>query len=946
MSEDPTNAETLFDEYLELCGSNKTLHFDDWVKQHGSHETELRALYSMDQRFAARLNQALPEKLVGENTFFHRASGRSVTDEPSHLKKPARAGDVMGKFRLLHVLGTGGVGQVWKAEHVDTGAEVAIKLLLPDRTNHRSLLRFAREGRAGQRISHPSIVDVLEVGESDGTPWICQELVTDGRTLRDFIEEMRKAPDLPADYYFRVASFCAMLADALEAAHQQGVIHRDIKPQNILVDPKDNPRITDFGLARISDEPLITLTGDFAGTLLYMSPEQVAAGRMGIDHRCDIFSLGVVLFELLSLRRPFEGDTTHQLAEKILTWDPPTLTQLRSKIPKPLALIVDKALEKKPDARYQCMAELAEDIRRFLANESIQAKAPSSIRRAKKWFWRHPTLAPVTAVGVVALCISGTLLAQSMRQGRSLEQANETLTLQKSAIEESASDLERKNKELKQANKQIKTEKDRVEEERERLETSSEFQAEFFENLEPEEFGTQLESRLSEALASSLREHGKTEAQVERSVGELRKSIAPINFTTLGSDLIASTILDPANESAGETFGRDPRLALVFRKSITDTYIKLSFRESIVDTLDADHMRVAMGMIRAAHEANLKLRGIDHEDTFWSGVTLGAGLLHLGHTEEARLHSERSIELGTTLFQLEDSTSPYPFGRPFADWLRDMFGNEFCNYGDPTTGLEYLEEAYSNIELKLGSDSEEALEALGSLGRALSEYGDSQRAVLLLEEGLQRSVSLVGHNDPLTISMVGDLGLAKQAVGDLEAAETLLRDYSVRTRRKYGEEHEDTLFAMGKLAAILKERGENDEALTILEDRYNALVRLHGEQHLEIADPAYDLGLHLSDTGAFAESAPHLTRSLFMFRNKLGAAHPIALLCAFHTIYALQESGQQDRAKALRSECLRGSRMNFVDRNSRTVKATASLRVLLTEMGETEALKVLLSEHK
>ena len=228
----------------------------------------------------------------------------------------------------------------------------------------------------------------------------------------------------PEGYYRRAAELVAALAEGLEAAHQAGVTHRDIKPQNILIAPDDSPKLTDFGLARVSDDSFRSVTGEFAGTYAYMSPEQVTAKRIGLDHRTDIFGLGVVLYELLSLRRPFEGDTTHQISQKILFYVPPEHSKERSQCPRELSITGGKALEKDPDRRYSTMAELAADLRRHLADEPIRARPPGTLVRVVKWARRNPGPSSAAAVGTIALAVISSLLVKQVRTANDLEQSN------------------------------------------------------------------------------------------------------------------------------------------------------------------------------------------------------------------------------------------------------------------------------------------------------------------------------------------------------------------------------------------------------------------------------------------------------------------------------------------------------------------------------------------
>jgi len=331
-----------------------------------------------------------------------------------------QAGREIGDFRLLELIGEGGMGQVWKAEEISLQRTVALKLVRPERVNERSMAYFAREARAGGRLAHPGIVSVHAHGEAHGVAWISMEFVEGAWTLRDFLDDLADRRELPGDYYRSVVTFVAEVADAMQAAHDAHVIHRDLKPQNILITPDEHPKLSDFGLARITDEAELSQTGELSGTYYYMSPEQVAARRMGIDHRTDVFSLGIVLYEMLSLCRPFEGETGHQIAQQILVKDPENLHELHARIPSDLAVICGKCLEKDQDRRYQSMAELAADIRRYLASEPIVARMPSKARKAWLWARRHPVKAATGTVATAALAVISFLVVEAARVSRAL----------------------------------------------------------------------------------------------------------------------------------------------------------------------------------------------------------------------------------------------------------------------------------------------------------------------------------------------------------------------------------------------------------------------------------------------------------------------------------------------------------------------------------------------
>jgi serine/threonine protein kinase/formylglycine-generating enzyme required for sulfatase activity len=356
------------------------------------------------------------EALLRDSRFFVRGAGKRIAGDPEGLAGASLApGRRIGRFELRRFVAQGGMGQVWEAWDSDLRRTIALKLVLPERISERSLALFAREARAGGRLEHPNIVRTYGYGNDDGLAWIAQELVSGSWTLKDFLDELRTSDSVPRDYYSRVAELVAQLADALQVAHAAGVIHRDIKPQNVLIAPDDRPKLTDFGLARVTDESLLSRSGEFAGTYAYASPEQIAGQRTKLDHRSDIFSLGVVLYELLTLRRPFEGDTTHQIAEQVVSIEPPYASRVRSQCPTELSLICGKAMEKLPAARYASMAELAADLRRHLAHEPIVARPPSVLGRAAKWSRRNPVLSTSGAIGLAALSVVSWLLAENVR---------------------------------------------------------------------------------------------------------------------------------------------------------------------------------------------------------------------------------------------------------------------------------------------------------------------------------------------------------------------------------------------------------------------------------------------------------------------------------------------------------------------------------------------------
>ncbi|MCA8952662.1 MAG: protein kinase [Planctomycetes bacterium] len=316
---------------------------------------------------------------------------------------------VLGEFRIVAEIGRGGMGVVYRAVQRSLGREVALKVLAAHVTLAPSAVaRFKREANLAARLEHPGIVRILAVGGDGDTHWFAMELV-------DGVPMARVDPTTGATRSIRdCVEACAAVCDALAHAHAHGVLHRDVKPSNVLVRADGRVVLTDFGLARELDDPGITRTGAFAGTPRYAAPEQIA-GRREIDARADVFALGAMLYALVTGRPPFAGDSVAEVLDRIARTEPADPLRLEPELAPDLAAIVMKAIEKEPNRRYTSAAVFGDDLRAFLEFRPIVARRASPWTRIARWARREPfraALAFTLLIGVPTTTgVIGYLLA-------------------------------------------------------------------------------------------------------------------------------------------------------------------------------------------------------------------------------------------------------------------------------------------------------------------------------------------------------------------------------------------------------------------------------------------------------------------------------------------------------------------------------------------------------
>ena len=352
---------------------------------------------------------------------------------------------VIGDFRIIQEIARGGMGVVYEAEQVSLNRTVALKVLpFASVMDDKQLARFQHESQAAASLEHPNIVTVYAVGNDRGVHFYAMRYVA-GRSLAEVIADLRHpqshtirtrppvndgdetqsaggttvneqksfSPELSngstdrREFFKAVARLGKQAADALHYAHESGVVHRDVKPSNLLVDARQHLWVTDFGLATTQATANLTMTGDLLGTLKYMSPEQASGRRAAIDHRTDIYSLGATLYELATLRPPFTDVERGSLLRRIIEEDPRSLRQLNRRVPQDLETIVLKAMSKEPSDRYDTMGEMADDLERFLQHKPIRARRHTRTKKLLQWARRNPRSAILLSLTTLLLLVLG-----------------------------------------------------------------------------------------------------------------------------------------------------------------------------------------------------------------------------------------------------------------------------------------------------------------------------------------------------------------------------------------------------------------------------------------------------------------------------------------------------------------------------------------------------------
>jgi tetratricopeptide (TPR) repeat protein len=715
-------------------------------------------------------------------------------------------------YEILGELGRGGMGVVYRAWQPSLNRAVALKVILAGaHAGPAALARFRTEAEAAARLQHPHIVPIFEVGEQAGMPYAVLELV-DGGTLA---ARLAGTP-MPLR---QAAELAETLARAVDHAHGRGVIHRDLKPVNILMTADGTPKVADFGLAKliVGGGVSLTQTGDVLGTPSYMAPEQ-AGSQSGIGPAADLYALGAILYELLTGRPPFKAETPQETIRQVVSAEPLAPSRLRPKLSRDLETICLKCLEKEPSRRYSSAAALAEDLRRFLAGEPIRARPVSLLGRAWRWGRRNKVVAGLAASFVAALVV-GT--AMSTWQAVQATQARN---------------------EARQAYKQARANEVRAKEqaaEARRAAAESKAVLKFFQSQvlsaarpEGQDGGLGKGATIRQAvdaaesgIAGSFQDQPAVEASIRNTLGT--------TYWYLGEAPLAFPQYERALELRRRELGPDHPDTLAVRNNLALAYYSAGrFPEAI-----------------ALHEETLKLReaqlGPDHPDTLTSRNNLAETYRVAGRTAEAiALHA-------ATLKICESKLGP---DHPDTLQCRNNLGIAYYSAGQTAEAIALHETTLKLREVKLSPDHLDTLTSRDNLAEAYRVAGRLSEAIELMEPTLKLFEAKVGLDHPYTLTSRNNLAGAYQAAGRTHDAITMLEANLKLVEAKLSPDHPDTLNSRGNLALAYCDAGRIVEAIALHEATLKVQEAKIGPDHPDTLSSCNNLAHAYESLGRWTEA--------------------------------------------------------------------------------------------
>jgi eukaryotic-like serine/threonine-protein kinase len=743
-------------------------------------------------------------------------------------------------YRIIRMIGAGGMGVVYLAEQLATRRLVALKIVGPWAVSESMARRFEYEARTLAQLQHAAIAQIYEAGqlsEAPGRrPFFAMEYV-EGKPLARYVSEFTPGTHAKLNLFLKI---CA----GVHHAHQKGVIHRDLKPANILVTDAGEPKILDFGVARvIGDDVLLstlhTREGQLVGTLAYMSPEQVSGGADGLDTRSDVYALGVILHELLTGRPPYNlaGKGLVEAARLIREQDPPPLSSADRTFRGDLDVIVSKCLEKERERRYGSVAELSADIRRYLSNEPIIARPASALYQVSKFTRRNRLL--VSAALAIALAATLGLIGTSWQAIRATSARNEATEARRGEAHH-----------LARASERAATAR-----------AALEFLKSAITSLHPAEQGSDAKvldvlRNADATIDDDLRDHPLAWSTIRITVGQA--------FAALG-------MVDDAQRQLELVLERGPELRTIDPREVRIAAASLGFVKYIKGQLEE-----AESLLRSAIEEERAIGDLESGEMAGPMVHLGNVLRARGRFQEAEAVLSEAEELGRRVQGATDATTLHAMEARGAV-LRDL--------GRKKEAREVLTSALKQATAALGLYDSGRLSALNELAMLDLESGDAESAERRLRELFDIHVERYGDRHHNTLTTMSALARAMEGAGkDLEA-DDLYRSVISLNEEVRGAEHPSTLMTKSNYATLLGKLGRHEDAAKLLETTLEARTRILGPDHPSTMATMQNLSKEYADLKRLDDGLAMIDGAIAGRTRVLGEFHP-------HTLTSIMIRGQ------------------------------------------------------
>jgi tetratricopeptide (TPR) repeat protein/tRNA A-37 threonylcarbamoyl transferase component Bud32 len=755
--------------------------------------------------------------------------------------------DTIGAYRIIGTLGEGGMGTVYEAQQEQPHRLVALKVIRQEFVSPELVRRFSREADVLGRLQHPGIAQIYQAGTFDdgygARPFFAMELVK-GQSLTEYL----RAHAL--DIRHRLELF-ARICDAVQYAHQQGVIHRDLKPANIMVDATGQPKILDFGVARFTDADVQatrqTDVGEVIGTLQYMSPEQVNADPSNIDTRSDVYSLGVILYEVLSGKLPYDlaRKLIYEAVRIIVVDDPARLSSIDRNLGGDVEIIVAKALEKEKARRYGSAEELASDVRRYLNDEPIVARPATAVYQLRKFARRHRALVGGIALAAVAL-VAGTAVSlwQAVR-ATAAERVAETRRGEAVAA-------------------------GRLAERRRALADSALLVAD----------SARADATRQQAAATASAHRATGEAAKARSINEFLQNMLASSdpSNARGKDLSVRDVLDRAAATlrTGD-IKRQPEVTAGLESTIGQTYFALGLYDAARPHFDSAYAirRRTLG------PTNLAVGESAHE----------LGILAQGSGDYAQ--AERRL---TEALAIKRATLG-PTDDQITESLVTLASVRYVQ-GKNALAEQLYRKALALTRARHGNGSANVASRLKSLGAFLVYTDRAKQGKPLLEESLAIYRRVYGDTHPLVVDGLVVQSDALERLSQFAAAEAKVREALPIARAVYGKEHPAVANVLSRIGTALNDQHKLSESELLHREALAMRIKLLGEQHPDVQLARVEIGRVLQSQQRFAEADTFFNQALHARRAVLGDSSP-AVASSLQEL-ALSARYQGDWAGAVR----------------------------------------------